>query len=118
MSADCIFCRIIDGKIPAPRVLETDDAIVIRDIQPQAKSHFLVIPKKHVPSLAEVLESTDGGSREIGALFSVIHRVAKQEGLLPDGFRTVINTREKGGQTVPHLHIHLLAGDGLGGRFG
>lgn len=115
---DCIFCKIIDGKIPSPRVLEDENAIVIRDIQPHAKQHFLVIPKKHTVSIAELFETDPDAKTVTGNLFAMVNRLAKQEKLLPDGFRTVVNTGDFGGQTVHHLHIHVLGGEKLKGFFG
>ena len=111
MSADCIFCKIIDGKIPAPRVYEDEHVICIRDIQPQAKIHLLVIPKSHARTLMDV----DGHA--MAALFEAAQKIAQTQGLLPAGFRSVINTLEDGGQTVFHLHLHLLGGERLRGGF-
>jgi len=120
MAANCIFCKIIQGEIPSQRVIETDSAIVIRDIQPQAPKHLLVIPKQHVVSLDDLFSKESGSSsiEVAGSLLSIAHQAAKQEGLLPDGFRTVINTGSGGGQTVFHLHVHVLGGGGLSGSFG
>jgi len=115
---DCIFCKIVDGKIPSKKIIEDERAIAIADIQPQAKKHFLVIPKKHVASLADAF-SDDGAGRElVSDLFSLADRLAKQEGLLPGGFRSVINTHADSGQTVFHLHLHVLGGERLKGTFG
>ncbi len=120
MSTSCIFCRIISGEIPSPRILETESAIVIRDIQPQAPTHLLVIPKKHCASLDELFTVSSGAEeavRSAGELLSIAHRAAQLQGLLPGGFRTVINTGEQGGQTVFHLHVHVLGGRSLAGGF-
>jgi histidine triad (HIT) family protein len=113
----CIFCKIVEGKISSPRVYEDEKAIVIRDLHPQAKTHFLVIPKVHVESLAALFENSDEGKSVIGDLFAIADTVAKTEGLLPDGFRSVINTGVNGGQSVFHLHLHLLGGEKLPERF-
>ncbi len=110
-AADCIFCKIIDGKIPSPRVYEDDRFICIRDIRPQAKTHLLVIPRKHVVSL----EQAEGAL--VGEMFDAAKKIALQEKLLPSGFRSVINTGVGGGQTVWHLHLHLLGGELLGESF-
>ena len=110
---DCVFCKILDGKIPAPRVYEDENAIVIRDLHPHAKQHFLVIPKKHVDSLAKLFENEAEGQKVVGNLFSVANVLAKKEGLLPAGFRSVINTGVDGGQSVFHLHLHILGGERL-----
>jgi len=110
----CVFCRIVRGEIPSPRLRETDQAIVIRDIQPNAPVHLLVIPKRHVASLAE----GPLPEAELGHLLNLATDAARDAGLLPAGFRTVINTGAGGGQTVFHLHVHVL-GDparGLSGR--
>jgi histidine triad (HIT) family protein len=111
MSADCVFCKIIEGKIPAPRVYEDENVICIRDIQPQAKVHLLVIPKVHARTLMDV----DG--RGVASLFEAAQKIAHTQGLLPGGFRSVINTGVDGGQTVFHLHLHLLGGERLRGGF-
>ncbi|MBL7715476.1 MAG: HIT domain-containing protein [Bdellovibrionales bacterium] len=111
--SDCVFCKIIDGKIPSPRVAEDSDFICIRDIQPQAEKHLLVIPKNHVASLKEVFPEQNARTEDqemISRLFSFAGRVAWKEGLLPGGYRSVINTGHEGGQTVFHLHLHLLGG--------
>lgn len=114
---DCIFCRIVRNEIPSKRIDEDSDFICIRDIQPQAPIHFLVLPKQHVDSLKHVFENP-AGSELVGKLFAFANRVANRHGLLPDGYRSVINTGHGGGQTVFHLHLHLLGGSGLSGRFG
>jgi len=114
---DCIFCKIVDGKIPSPRVYEDDHCIVIRDLHPQAAIHLLVMPKAHVTSLAENFNHEEKGRETIAKLFSAANAVAKKEGLLPAGYRSVINTGEGGGQSVFHLHLHLLGGEKLKERF-
>jgi histidine triad (HIT) family protein len=113
--ADCIFCKIIDGAIPSPRVHEDDHFIVIRDIQPQARYHFLVIPKLHIRSLSDVPASS--APAIFSGLLQTAVGVADSHGLSGQGYRTVINTREWGGQTVHHLHLHLLGGQQLRGGF-
>jgi histidine triad (HIT) family protein len=115
MSKDCIFCKIVGGEIPAPRVHEDSAFICIRDIRPQAKTHLLVLPKAHVASLADAFpESGEGQAGMVGKLFQVATAIARKQGLLPGGFRAVINTGEDGGQTVFHLHLHILGGEALG----
>lgn len=117
-STDCIFCKIAKGQIPAPRIYEDDQFFCIRDIQPQAKVHLLVIPRAHIESMATAFPATGKQMTEaIGKLFEVATRVARQEGLLPDGFRLVLNTNGHGGQTVYHLHLHVLGGQPLRGGF-
>ena len=117
MADSCIFCRIVAGQIPSPRVYEDDCCIVIRDIQPQAKSHFLAIPKLHVAHLHELCARTDG-SEVMGRLMVAASKVAGENGLMPGGFRVVLNTNPDGGQTVYHLHAHILGGEALRGSFG
>lgn len=114
---DCIFCKIIAGTIPAKKILENDHAIVIADIQPQAKKHFLVIPKTHVANLDEAFADDQKGREIVGQLHSLSLELVKKEGLLPGGFRSVFNTNEDGGQTVFHLHMHILGGEKLKGSF-
>lgn len=108
MSADCIFCKIASGEIPAKKLYEDEDAIAFADIDPKAPVHTLIIPRKHIASLAEV-EDTPEGKHLLGHLHSVANRLAQQQGL-GNGYRIVINTGPDGGQTVGHLHLHLLGG--------
>jgi histidine triad (HIT) family protein len=105
MNESCLFCRIVKGEIPADIVARTDDAIAFRDISPKAPTHILVIPKEHVASLDEV-----GDHMDLGFLVRLAREVAKQEGIGGSGYRVVINTGEDGGQTVNHLHLHVLGG--------
>ena len=102
----CLFCRIIAGEIPSNKVFEDELAYAFRDINPQAPTHVLVVPRKHIASVAEA-----GAEDEqlIGYLHLIAARIASSEGLT-DGYRTVINTGVDGGQTVDHLHVHLLGG--------
>ena len=102
----CLFCKIIAGEIPSKKVFEDDLAFAFRDIGPQAPTHILVVPRKHITSLAHAVEE----DRELlGHLHWVAAKIAEQEGL-KNGFRMVINIGPDGGQTVDHLHIHLLGG--------
>jgi histidine triad (HIT) family protein len=102
----CLFCKIVAGDIPSKKVFEDDVTYAFRDIGPQAPTHILIVPRKHIGSLAETTES----DREmLGHLHRVAAQIAKSEGL-SQGFRTVINTGPDGGQTVDHLHVHLLGG--------
>jgi histidine triad (HIT) family protein len=108
MSDTCLFCRIVRREIPTTVVAETDAALVFRDVNPQAPFHVLVIPKRHVPSLA------DADDRALlGELSLVAARVARDAGYGEQGFRTVVNTGPDAGQTVFHLHVHVLAGRAL-----
>ncbi|OFZ18305.1 MAG: hypothetical protein A2X94_13150 [Bdellovibrionales bacterium GWB1_55_8] len=114
---NCIFCKIVSGEIPAERLHEDDKFICIRDVRPQAKVHLLLVTKRHIPSLDELYAKT--GAPGVGeAALEVATAVARKQGLLPGGFRLVINTGGHGGQTVFHLHIHLLGGNDLEGTFG
>lgn len=117
---DCIFCKIIQGKIPAARIFENDDFLCIKDIQPQAKVHLLIFPKQHVESLvgAYLSDWTSERKLHLGALLEVATQIANSQGLVPNGFRVVINNGHHGGQTVAHLHLHLLGGEVLRGGFG
>lgn len=108
---DCIFCKIVTGSIPAPRIYEDAEFICIRDIQPHAKTHLLVIPKTHIASLVEVFPETGfSNAQMVGRMFEVGTKVAREQGLVERGFRAVINTGKDGGQTVFHLHLHILGG--------
>jgi histidine triad (HIT) family protein len=116
---DCIFCKIIQGAISSPRVYEDDTFICIRDIRPQAKTHLLVIPKRHIASLDDAFPAQGKQESELmGKLLEAGTRIARQQGLLPGGFRSVINTLRDGGQTVFHIHLHILGGAVLQEGFG
>jgi histidine triad (HIT) family protein len=106
MPADCLFCRIAAGEIPATFVHRDDAIVAFRDLNPRAPTHVLVVPVAHIASAAE-LTAADGPL--LGRLFAVAAEVARSEGL-DDGFRLVVNTGPDGGQTVAHLHVHLLGG--------
>lgn len=108
MAADCLFCRIVAGEIPAKRVAENAHCIAFRDIGPQAPTHVLVIPRAHVASLNQV------HSAELaGELLLMAAAVARSEGIADSGYRVVLNTNVDGGQTVYHLHVHVLGGRAL-----
>ena len=108
--SDCLFCRIVAGEIPATLVLETERVLAFRDINPQAPVHVVVIPKDHH---ADVSALTAADPALAGELLATVSRVAHEEGLV-SGFRVVLNTGADGGQTVFHVHAHLLGGRGLG----
>ncbi|MDB4952385.1 MAG: hypothetical protein JWM27_5034 [Gemmatimonadetes bacterium] len=110
---DCIFCRIVAGEIPSNRVLEDEHLIAFRDIQPAAPVHVLVVPRRHVESLAAL---EDGDAELAGRLMAAARDVARQEGVAESGYRVVINTGAHGGQTVGHLHVHVLGGRQLSGH--
>jgi histidine triad (HIT) family protein len=103
----CIFCQIIDGKIPSKKVYEDDDVLAFHDIAPAAPTHVLVIPKKHIPSLMHLGEED---KELVGKIHLVIQKLARELGLDDKGFRVVNNIGEEGGQTVFHIHFHLLGG--------
>lgn len=107
MSDRCLFCRIVDGEIPAAKVYEDDAVLAFRDINPQAPVHVLVIPKKHVARLADL---DDEDLELAGRLQLAIRAVARQQGLAEDGFRVVVNNGARANQTVFHLHYHVLGG--------
>jgi len=104
-SAACPFCKIARGEIKADVVLQTPTAIAIRDINPQAPDHVLVIPSEHISSLAEVHDAA-----LLGELLVLAHQVARKVMIDHGGYRVVINIGDHGGQTVPHLHLHVLGG--------
>ncbi len=108
--ADCLFCKFVSGEIPVNKVFENDDFIIIRDIEPKAKNHFLAIPKKHFKYLAEMTEA-DGAL--LGRILKQIPALSEQL-QLSDGYRLVINQGDDAGQSVPHLHIHILSGQKMG----
>jgi len=103
--ADCLFCRIAAGEIPSERVFEDETVVVFRDINPRAPTHVLAISRRHIPSAADLTDA-DGGL--LSALFSAMRHVAQQGGL--EGYRIVSNVGAESGQSVFHLHFHLLGG--------
>ncbi|MBA3644903.1 MAG: histidine triad nucleotide-binding protein [Gemmatimonadaceae bacterium] len=105
MAEPCIFCRIVRGEIPAQLLVNTTDCVAFRDLSPQAPVHILIIPKKHVASLDDVTDLEIAGKMTMLAV-----ALARQEGIAASGYRTVINTGADGGQSVFHLHLHLLGG--------
>ena len=110
MTSQCLFCRIASGEIPSTRVYADDEVYAFRDINPAAPHHILVIPRKHITSLNH---AEDKDQAVLGKLLLTARKVAADEGFAEDGFRTVINTGEQGGQTVFHIHVHLLSGRNL-----
>ena len=109
MADACLFCRIARGELPVPLVAETAECVAFRDINPQAPLHVLVIPREHVASLNDARDP-----QQMGALLTLAAEVARREGYAERGYRTVINTGPDAGQTVFHVHLHLLAGRSLG----
>ena len=108
---DCIFCRIVKGEIPADKVYEDDKVIAINDIDPQAPVHILILPKQHIKSLLEVNKENED---ILSHIMSVSVQLAIKKGVADEGFRIVNNCGEKGGQTVDHIHFHLLGGRHMG----
>lgn len=104
---DCIFCKIAAGDIPADKVFEDDAVVAFRDLNPQAPSHVLVIPRRHIATLNDV---GAGDEATVGRLYRAAREIAAAEGYAEAGYRTVMNCNEAGGQTVFHIHLHLLGG--------
>jgi histidine triad (HIT) family protein len=105
--SDCIFCKIIAGEIPATVVHETDDVLAFRDLGPQAPTHVLVIPKRHISTINDM---QDSDAELVGKLYLAAKKVAEDEGISESGYRTVMNCNEGAGQTVFHMHLHVLGG--------
>lgn len=110
---DCIFCKIIGGEIPSKTLYQDDKVIAFRDINPVAPTHVLIVPKKHITSLAHL---PDAETPLIGYMAKIANQLAREEGIFESGFRLVISSGEQGGQVVPHLHMHLLGGRKLAVR--
>ena len=104
---DCLFCRIVAGGIPSTRVHEDDEVIAIRDIAPRAPTHILVLPRRHIPS---ALDLGDADGPLLGRLFAVAADLARSEGIAENGYRLTTNVGRWGGQSVDHLHFHLMGG--------
>lgn len=109
MADQCLFCRIVRREIPATIIAETDDCVAFRDINPQAPVHVLVIPRQHVASLNDANDA-----HLVGRLAIVAAEIARKEGIADSGYRAVLNTNADAGQTVFHIHLHLLGGRRLG----
>ena len=108
---ECLFCKIIKGEIPSQKVYEDEDVFAFNDINPIAPIHILVIPKKHINSLAHMQE---GDEIIVGKIYKVINQIAEEQGFKDDGYRVIVNCGKNGGQEVMHLHFHVLAGKKLG----
>ena len=104
---DCLFCSVIEKKIPSKIVYEDDQVLAFEDIHPQAPVHILIIPRKHIST---VLEATPGDNALLGHMFQTANLIAKERNIAEDGFRLVMNCNREAGQTVFHIHLHLLAG--------
>lgn len=104
---NCLFCRILAGEIPASKVYEDDHLFAFRDVNPQSPTHVLLIPKKHISSLNEVSAEDHA---VLGHLVRIAPQIARQEGIADSGFRVVINTGADAGQSVRHIHLHVMGG--------
>ncbi len=109
--SSCLFCSIVEGKIPCTEIYSDENFLAFRDIDPKAPTHILVIPKRHIASLVNL---QDDDSDMMGDLILLARNIANKEGLDAKGFRFVINCGDDGGQTVGHIHLHLLGGRSLG----
>lgn len=107
MSDDCLFCRIVAGAIPSTRVYEDDLVVAIRDIAPRAPTHILLLPREHI---ASALDLTDADAPVVGRILAAAADIARSEGIAEAGYRLVSNVGRWGGQTVDHLHVHLMGG--------
>jgi len=111
VSASCLFCKIVAGEIPSTKVHEDDLVVAIRDIAPRAPTHILLMPREHIPSAADLAEAH---GLLLGRLFAVAADLARREGIVDRGYRLTINVGQGAGQSVPHLHLHLMGGRAFG----
>jgi histidine triad (HIT) family protein len=111
VSADCLFCKIVAGEIPSTTVHADDLVLAIRDIAPRAPTHILVMPREHIPSAADL---TDDDAALLGRVFAVAAELARREGIVDAGYRLTINVGAGAGQSVPHLHLHVMGGRPFG----
>lgn len=109
--SECLFCRMLKGEIPAQKAYEDDRAFAFHDINPQAPVHLLIIPKRHIVGVAQV---TDEVAADVGHLFTVAAKLGRELGIEESGYRTVFNVGPHAGQTVHHLHLHLVGGKPMG----
>ena len=115
MAEECIFCKIVAGKLPGDIVYQDEDFLAFRDILPKAPTHLLIIPKIHITSVAEL---TDVQQALAGHLIIIAKNLAEKQGIAEKGYRLVINCGPEGGQVVPHLHLHLIGGRQMEARLG
>ena len=108
---DCLFCKMVSGEIAPDTVYEDEDVLAFRDINPQAPTHVLVIPKQHIATLNDLDE---GHADLVGKMMLTAAKIARQEGISDQGYRTVVNCNAHGGQMVFHIHLHLLGGRAMG----
>ena len=104
---DCIFCKIVSGDIPSTKIYEDEQVIAFRDINPQAPTHVLVVPKQHIPGVNELTEADEA---LVGHVYGVIAKLVRELGIDESGYRVVVNSGKDGQQSVPHLHFHVLGG--------
>ena len=107
---DCVFCQIVAGKLPGDILYQDEEVMAFRDIHPVAPTHVLIIPKRHISSLAQM---ADEETPLIGKMTQVANQLAREEGISESGYRLVISSGKDGGQVVPHLHMHLIGGKSL-----
>jgi len=105
--SDCLFCKVVAGELPAEIIFESESVVAFRDINPKAPTHVLLIPKRHIATINDLV---DGDQEIIGEMFLSAARIADDEGYADDGYRVVMNCNAAAGQTVFHIHLHLLAG--------
>ncbi len=105
--SDCLFCKIVKGELPAKKVHEDADTVAFQDTNPQAPTHLLVVPRKHIPTMNDLAEGDDA---LVGKLFRVAAKLAKERGIAAPGWRAVMNANRAAGQTVFHIHLHVLGG--------
>ena len=110
---DCLFCKIIKGEIPSTKVYEDEDILAFNDINPAAPIHILVIPKKHIESLAHMQKEDE---TIVGKIYGVINKIAEEKGFKENGYRVIVNCGKDAGQEVMHLHFHVLAGAKFGDK--
>jgi len=113
MSQDCIFCKIVSGEIPSKKIFENESILAFEDVNPVAPVHTLVVPKKHYDNILDI-SSSEAGLADLNQLMAALPKVAEELGVEETGFRLINNCGEEGGQTVMHIHFHLIGGRNLG----
>ena len=108
---DCLFCKIVSGEIPVDFVFQNDRVVAFRDINPQAPTHVLIIPRRHIATINDL---TPEDAADVGQLFLAARQIAVDEGIADSGYRVVMNCNDDGGQSVYHVHLHLLGGRRMG----
>ena len=110
---DCLFCKIVKGEVPSTKVYEDDEILAFKDVNPMAPVHILVVPKKHYNDITEI---TEENADIIKKIILAINKIAKEQGIVDKGYRIINNCKEEAGQTVKHLHFHLIGGKKLGDK--